>query len=59
MSIRDKRPPRMGDAMALVSRKLGEETARMLAVNGDELFADQELNSSDPHMPKKLLGMWM
>lgn len=54
-----KRPPRLGEAMRFIAQKLGENAAKELMYNSDELFADQELNSSDPHMPKKILGMWI
>ncbi len=55
----DKRAPQLGAAMRLIRQKLGADVAQELANNGDELFFDQELNSSDPHLPKKVLGMWI
>jgi protein-tyrosine phosphatase len=54
-----KRPPQMGEAVALLKKKLGSETARRIVNNGDELFADQELNASAPYQPRKVLGMWV
>lgn len=55
----DKRPPRLGEAMDYIAHKLGTDTAEMLKQNSDALFNDQELDCSDPHMPKKFLGMWV
>ncbi len=55
----DKRPPRLGEAMDYITSKLGADTAEMLKENSDALFNDLELDSSDPHMPKKFLGMWI
>jgi protein-tyrosine phosphatase len=55
----DKRPPKLGEAVAMLEKKLGSETARRIVNNGDELFADQELNTSAPHQPRKVLGMWV
>jgi protein-tyrosine phosphatase len=55
----DKRPPMMGEAVAMLEKKRGSETARRIVNNGDALFADQELNTSTPHQPRKVLGMWI
>lgn len=55
----DKRPPKMRAALDVLAKKLGEEVAQEIVRNGDELFFDRELDSSRPHMPKKVLGMWV
>lgn len=55
----DKRPPQMRAALDILAKKLGEEVAQEIIHNGDELFFDQELDGSQPHMPKKVLGIWV
>lgn len=55
----DKRPPRLGEAMEYIAHKISVDTAEMLKQNSDALFNDQELDCSNPHMPKKILGMWV
>lgn len=55
----DKRPPQMRAALDILAKKLGEEVAQEIIHNGDELFFDQELDGSRPHMPKKVLGIWV
>jgi protein-tyrosine phosphatase len=55
----DQRPPKLGEAVAMLERKRGGETARRIVHNGDALFADRELNTSAPHQPRKVLGMWV
>jgi hypothetical protein len=49
----------MGEAVAMLEKKLGSETAQRIVNQGDALFADQELNTSNPHQPRKVLGMWI
>lgn len=55
----DKRPPKMREAIDILEKKLGPEAAQEIVRNGDELFHDQELDSSQPHNPKKVLGLWV
>jgi protein-tyrosine phosphatase len=55
----DKRPPLLGEAVAMLEKKRGSETARRIVNQGDALFADQELDTSTPHQPRKVLGMWI
>lgn len=55
----DKRPPKMREALDILEKKLGGDIAQEIIRNGDELFFDQELDSSRPHQPKKVLGMWV
>lgn len=55
----DKRPPQMAEGIRVLEKMLGADEAARIVNNGDELFDDYELDSSIPHMPKKVFGMWV
>ncbi len=54
----EKRSPKMARAFALVEDKLGSKTAAQIRKNADEIFRNEELDVIEPHMPRKILGLW-
>lgn len=55
----NRRPPMLGDAMALVRKKCGEEAAARLEQNAGAVFAGKALRAPDPAPMKPLLGHWL
>ena len=54
-----KRPPKLGDAVALVNRKCGEQISRMLTKNAGALFKGEQPDRPDPQPMRQILGHWM
>lgn len=54
-----KRPPLLGEAMALVRQKCGGEAAARLEQNAGAVFAGRALHAPDPAPMKPLLGHWL
>ena len=54
-----KRPPKLGDAMALVNKKCGEKTARQLTKMAGSLFKGDCPDRPDPQPMRQIFGKWM
>lgn len=54
-----KRPPMMGEAMALVREKCGEKIARRMIKNAEDLFKAVIPNHVQPQPMRQVLGHWL
>lgn len=54
-----KRPPMLGQAMALVTEKCGEKTARRMIKTAGALFKGTQPSLSDPQPMRQVLGHWL
>lgn len=55
----DRRPPMLGEAMALIRQKCGQEAAETLNANAAAVFAGKPLRLPEPAPMKPLLGHWL
>ena len=57
-SVRN-RPPNLRQALSTVSKTLGPDKARRLERNAAALFSGMEISPEAPHIPQKVLGIWL
>ncbi|MBR3367623.1 MAG: capsular biosynthesis protein [Lachnospiraceae bacterium] len=54
----DSRPPKMGEALALLEKKTSREIAARILQNGDDLFHGRTVHVHDMPKKKKLFGLF-